>query len=138
MAKIDQALRVAHLHAKSERSMSLGAIANKFPNLVQPVFGNTLKNRNLTGSVTPLTVTRPLTCFGLVPTPQVSMGACFFNILHDCKQKVNCCAAWTHPANHKQYLIIGTEEGIFTLDLCEMHENTLNLVNFFYFTNGRC
>lgn len=132
MAKIDQALRGAHLQVKSERSMSLGAFNNKSPNLIQPIFGNGVKKRNLIGGVTPLTATRPLTCFGLVPTPQVSMGACFFNILHGCKQKVNCCAAWIHPANHKQYLIIGAEEGIFTLDLCEMHDNTLNLVNFLF------
>uniref|UniRef100_A0A915ENN7 Mitogen-activated protein kinase kinase kinase kinase n=1 Tax=Ditylenchus dipsaci TaxID=166011 RepID=A0A915ENN7_9BILA len=109
---------------KSDRSMSLGgsAISRNGPNF--PF----VKKRNPLNGHAPLAA-RPLTCFGLVPTPQVSMGACFFNIFHECKPKVNCCASWTHPANQKQYLIVGAEEGIFTLDLCELHDNSLSLIH---------
>jgi len=53
------------------------------------------------------------------------MGACFFQILKSCEVTVNCAVGWVHPANNKQYLIIGAEEGIYTLDLEELHENHL-------------
>uniref|UniRef100_A0A914HHV7 Mitogen-activated protein kinase kinase kinase kinase n=1 Tax=Globodera rostochiensis TaxID=31243 RepID=A0A914HHV7_GLORO len=61
---------------------------------------------------------RPMTCcFGMVPTPQVTMGACFVSVLHRTSIRVNCCAQWFHPANRKQFMIIGAEQGIFAMDL---------------------
>ncbi|KAI1720771.1 protein kinase domain-containing protein [Ditylenchus destructor] len=124
LSRLDQTLRLRHKN-KGERSMSLGA---PFPAKDHIHLFGKVKRRQYLAGHTPLS-SRPMTCFGLVPTPQVSMGACFFNIFHDCKYRINCCAPWTHPANQKQYLIIGAEEGIFTLDLCELHENSLNMIH---------
>ncbi len=57
------------------------------------------------------------------------MGACFFQILKSSEVNVNCAVGWVHPANNRQYLIIGAEEGIYTLDLEELHENQLTQIN---------
>lgn len=87
-----------------------------------------VRHRPTLAGQTPL-ASRPFTCYGLVPTPQVSMGACFFNVYHNCQLRINCTASWTHPANNKQYLIIGAEEGIYTLDLTELQDSSLTLIH---------
>lgn len=79
---------------------------------------------------------RPMTCcFGMVflnfqlffskphlqvPTPQVTMGACFVTVLHRAQIRVNYCTEWFHPANRKQFMIIGAEQGIYAMDLSDM------------------
>ncbi|KAL7073753.1 hypothetical protein ACQ4LE_006917 [Meloidogyne hapla] len=64
---------------------------------------------------------RPMTCcFGMVPTPQVTMGACFVTVLHKSPINVNCCAQWYHPANRKQFMVLGAEQGVYALDLSDM------------------
>uniref|UniRef100_A0A0K0FKW5 Mitogen-activated protein kinase kinase kinase kinase n=1 Tax=Strongyloides venezuelensis TaxID=75913 RepID=A0A0K0FKW5_STRVS len=62
-------------------------------------------------------------------TPAVTMGACFVNIFHDCGYKIHCTASWIHPHTKKKLLLIGAEEGIFSLDLDELHENSLELIH---------
>ncbi|KAI6213404.1 Non-specific serine/threonine protein kinase [Aphelenchoides besseyi] len=110
--------------SKLERSASLEA-----PNQADGFspLNNRLKCRQapLDGQ-TPL-LTRPTSFYGLVPTPKVSMGACFFTVFHDCRLRVHSSSTWIHPSNHKQYMII--EEGIFSLNLTDMHENSLQQIN---------
>ncbi|VDN08307.1 unnamed protein product [Thelazia callipaeda] len=72
---------------------------------------------------------RPQTCFGLPPTPKVAMGACFSLIFHDCPLHINSTATWVHPNNSRQFLLIGAEEGIFTLDMDELHEAAMILIH---------
>uniref|UniRef100_A0A8C0CFS6 Mitogen-activated protein kinase kinase kinase kinase n=1 Tax=Balaenoptera musculus TaxID=9771 RepID=A0A8C0CFS6_BALMU len=52
---------------------------------------------------------------GLPPTPKVLMGACFSKVFDGCPLKINC----------DQYIIFGTEDGIYTLNLNELHEATM-------------
>ncbi|CAD5231812.1 unnamed protein product [Bursaphelenchus xylophilus] len=117
-------LKLNKLRIKNDRSASLEPCSQLLNNSM-----NKPKWRpgHLDGQ-TPLAA-RPTTCFGLVPTPQVSMGACFFNIFHDCTLNINCITSWIHPANRRQYLLVGAEEGIFTLNLTELHENSLNQIH---------
>lgn len=115
-------LRLSGLRPKTDRSASLQ------PYSPLQLAGSPSGPRWRPDGQTPLAA-RPTTCYGLVPTPQVSMGACFFNVFHDCQLRVNCVASWVHPANRKQFLLLGAEEGIFTLNLTELHENTLNQVS---------
>lgn len=81
-----------------------------------------------------------VTCFsGLPPTPQVSlriiystrvkcgtkvtMGACFSKIFNGCPLRLNCATECV--VNKVQYVLLGAEEGIFALNMHELHEATL-------------
>ncbi|CAD6189617.1 unnamed protein product [Caenorhabditis auriculariae] len=59
---------------------------------------------------------RPHTFFGLPVTPEVAMGACFTKLIDECELRVNCAASWVHPMTNAQMLLLGTEQGIYSLD----------------------
>uniref|UniRef100_A0A914X879 Mitogen-activated protein kinase kinase kinase kinase n=1 Tax=Plectus sambesii TaxID=2011161 RepID=A0A914X879_9BILA len=77
----------------------------------------------------PSQATRPATCFGLPPTPKVTMGACFSKIFADCPLRINCTASWIHPETKDQLVLVGAEEGIFTLNLNELHEAVMDKIH---------
>ncbi|XP_073994989.1 MAP4K3-like protein hppy isoform X3 [Rhodnius prolixus] len=63
---------------------------------------------------------------GLPPTPKVHMGACFSKVFNGCPLRIHCTASWIHPETRDQHILIGAEEGIYDLNLNELHETAMD------------
>lgn len=63
---------------------------------------------------------------GLPPTPKVHMGACFSKVFDGCPLHIYCTASWIHPETRDQHILIGCEEGIYTLNLNQLHDSCMD------------
>ena len=52
----------------------------------------------------------------------------FSQVFNGCPLRIHCTASWIHPETHNQHILVGAEEGIYTLNLNEIHENAMDLL----------
>uniref|UniRef100_A0A915I159 CNH domain-containing protein n=1 Tax=Romanomermis culicivorax TaxID=13658 RepID=A0A915I159_ROMCU len=65
----------------------------------------------------------------LPATPKVHMGACLLKIFNGCPLTINCTATWVHCETKEQHILIGAEEGIYTLNLNKLHDAMMDRVH---------
>lgn len=56
------------------------------------------------------------------------MGACFSKVFNGCPLHINCTASWINPETRDQHIIIGADEGIFTLNMNEIHDAVIDQI----------
>lgn len=54
------------------------------------------------------------------------MGACFSKVFNGCPLHINCTASWINPDTRDQHIIIGADEGIFNLNMNEIHDAVID------------
>ena len=46
-------------------------------------------------------------------------------MFNGCPLRITCTATWIHPLTRDQHVLVGAAEGVYTLNLNQLHEATM-------------
>ncbi|CAF1409787.1 unnamed protein product [Adineta steineri] len=90
---------------------------NDFDNISQNSDNNSTLKKNST-----------ISSNGIPSVPQVHMGACFMKLFNECPLQIHASYCWINNETKDQFVLIATEEGVYSLNLNELHDATLELL----------
>ncbi|CAF4404204.1 unnamed protein product [Rotaria magnacalcarata] len=67
-------------------------------------------------------------CHGIPSVPRVHMGAGFMKIFNQCPLEIYASYCWVNSETKDEFVFIAAEEGIYSLNLNELHDATLELL----------
>jgi len=47
-------------------------------------------------------------------------------VFNGCPLRINCCVSWVNTETRDQHILLGAEEGIYTLNMNELHETAMD------------
>ncbi|CAF3429699.1 unnamed protein product [Rotaria socialis] len=65
---------------------------------------------------------------GIPSVPRVHMGAGFMKIFNECPLEIHASCCWINNETRDQLVLIAAEEGVYSLNLNELHDATLELL----------
>jgi len=65
---------------------------------------------------------------GIPSVPRVHMGAGFMKIFNQCPLEIHASSCWINNETRDQVVLIAAEEGVYSLNLNELHDATLELL----------
>ena len=65
---------------------------------------------------------------GIPSVPKVHMGAGFMKIFNQCPLDIHSSYCWINNETKEQHVLIAAEEGVYALNLNELHDATLELL----------
>ncbi|CAF0731583.1 unnamed protein product [Adineta steineri] len=65
---------------------------------------------------------------GIPSVPRVHMGAGFMKIFNECPLEIHASYCWINNETRDQVVLIAAEEGVYSLNLNELHDATLELL----------
>jgi hypothetical protein len=91
---------------------------------------NTLKSKSDDGTLKSKQdkTTTSLSSNGIPSVPRVHMGAGFMKIFNECPLEIHASYCWINNETRDQLVLIAAEEGVYSLNLNELHDATLELV----------
>lgn len=88
---------------------------------------NTLKSKNDDGTLKSKQE-KSTSTNGIPSVPRVHMGAGFMKIFNECPLEIHASSCWINNETRDQVVLIAAEEGVYSLNLNELHDATLELV----------
>ncbi|CAF3333201.1 unnamed protein product [Rotaria socialis] len=91
---------------------------------------NTLKSKNDDNTLKskPDKSTMSTLSNGIPSVPRVHMGAGFMKIFNECPLEIHASCCWINNETRDQLVLIAAEEGVYSLNLNELHDATLELL----------